>query len=92
MLGEKYHKDIDALKVENEITPFSINDEKETIENLLAANGNQPLISQLQSIQILGWSDDAAQTLRDIQEQSRLDEFELTGSSPDETTATPAPK
>jgi hypothetical protein len=92
MLGEKYHKDIDALKVENEITPFSINDEKETIENLLAANGNQPLISQLQSIQILGWSDDAAQTLRDIQEQSRLDEFELTGSSPDETAATPTPK
>jgi len=77
MLGEKYHKDIDALKVENEITPFSINDEKETIDNLLAANGNQPIISQRDSIEMLGWSDNPDRTLQEIQEQNKLEDFGL---------------
>jgi hypothetical protein len=77
MLGDKYHKDIDALKVENEITPFSINDEKETIDNLLAANGNQPIISQRDSIEMLGWSDNPDRTLQEIQEQNKLEDFGL---------------
>jgi hypothetical protein len=77
-LPVSYHKDIDALKVENEITPFRISDEKERIENLLAANGNKPLTSQRESISMLGWTDDAERTISEINEQDKLDAFGLT--------------
>lgn len=78
MLGESYYKDIDALKVENEITPFSINDDKETIDNLLAANGNKPIVSQRESISMLGWTDDAEKTLAEINDQDKLEDLGLT--------------
>ena len=85
MLGSRYHAEIDALQVENEITPYMIGDDKETIDNLLAANGNQPLISQRESIEYLGWSNDADKTLRDIQEQSKVEDWGLNeGLSPTE--------
>jgi len=78
MLGQGYAADIDALKVENQITPFTISEEKDTIDNLLAANGNKPIISQRESIEQLGWSDDPEATLREINEESTLDAFNLT--------------
>lgn len=78
MLGSKYHAEIDALPVEIEITPFAINDDKEQIDNLLAANGNQPLISQRESIELLGWSNDVDQTMKEIAEQSAVDDWGLT--------------
>lgn len=77
-LGESYAEDIDALAVEIEITPFTITDEKDTIENLLAANGNEPLISQRQAIEYLGWSDDVDKTLQELQQQQMADAFEPT--------------
>lgn len=78
MMGSAYHADIDALPVETEITPYTINDEKEVIDRLLAANGNEPIISQREAIEQLGWSSDVDQTLREIQAQKTLDSFELT--------------
>ena len=36
-----------------------INDEKTTVEMLIAANGNQPVISQKQSIRLSGLVDNA---------------------------------
>lgn len=77
MLPE-YTDDINNLAVETQITPFSISDEKDTIETLLAANGNEPLISQREAIERLGWSDDVTETLRLIGEQSVNDIFEPT--------------
>ncbi len=77
-LGENYSAAIDALPVESLITPFAITEEKDTINNLLAANGNKPIISQRESIEQLGWSDDVEKTMQEIAEESALDSFELT--------------
>lgn len=78
MLGESYAADIDALKVETLITPFAITDEKDTINNLMAANGGEPIMSQRESIELFGHSDDVDKTLREINEQSKRDVFEPT--------------
>lgn len=78
MLGEQFHKDIDALKVEMIITPFAITDEKDTINNLMAANGGEPIMSQRESIELFGHSDDVDKTLNEIAEQRKKDIFEPT--------------
>lgn len=78
MLGEQYHNDIDALKVEMIITPFAITDEKDTINNLMAANGGEPIMSQRESIELFGHSDDVDKTLKEIAEQGKKDIFEPT--------------
>lgn len=78
MLGEQFHKDIDALKVEMIITPFAITDEKDTINNLMAANGGEPIMSQRESIELFGHSDDVDKTLKEIAEQRKKDIFEPT--------------
>lgn len=78
MLGEGYAADIDALKVETMITPFAITDEKDTINNLMAANGGEPIMSQRESIELFGHSDDVDKTLQEIAEQNKRDVFEPT--------------
>lgn len=78
MLGDNYAADIDALNVETQITPFSINDEKETISNLMTANGGEPIISQREAIEQLGWSEDVTKTLEEIKAQQMNDVFEPT--------------
>lgn len=78
MLGEQFHKHIDALKVEMIITPFAITDEKDTINNLMAANGGEPIMSQRESIELFGHSDDVDKTLKEIAEQRKKDIFEPT--------------
>lgn len=78
MMGRAYHSDIDALPVENEITPYRISDEKERVERLMTANGNKPIMSQRESIEEYGHSDDVDETLREIAEQDKMDSFELT--------------
>ena len=78
MLGEQFHKDIDALKVEMIITPFAITDEKDIINNLMAANGGEPIMSQRESIELFGHSDDVDKTLKEIAEQRKKDIFEPT--------------
>ena len=78
MLGESYAADIDALKVETLITPFAITDEKDTINNLMAANGGKALMSQRESIEMYGHSDDVDKTLREIAEEDKIDAFEMT--------------
>ncbi len=77
-LGDAYAGDIDALETEIIITPFSITDEKDTIANIMAANGNQPVISQRESIEMLGWSDNPDKTLEEIRQESMADIFEPT--------------
>ena len=74
--AEAYHADIDALPVEIEITPFTITDDKDTITNLMAANGGKALMSQKESIEMLGWSSDVEQTMKQIAEDSEGDVFE----------------
>ena len=77
-LGERYATAVDSLQVENVMTPFTITDEKDTISNLITANGGKAIISQRESIEQLGWSDDVDRTLQEITEESTLDAFSLT--------------
>ena len=77
-LGGGYAQDIEALPVEVEITPFSITDEKDTITNLMTANGNKPIVSQRESIELLGWSADVDKTMQEIEADGMRDAFEPT--------------
>jgi len=76
MLGDSYAADIEALKVDMLITPFAITDEKDTIDNLMAANGGEPLMSQRESIERYGQSDDVDRTMQEIAAQKSVDAFE----------------
>lgn len=78
MLPERYHKDIDELRVENQITPFSITDRKENVDMLMAANGGKAIMSQRESIEEFGHSDDVDETLREIEEEDKIDAFAMT--------------
>lgn len=78
MMGAAYHADIDALPVENKVTPYRITDRKEKIEELTAANGNLPIMSQRESIEEFGHSDNVDKTLEEIHEQDKVDAFGLT--------------
>lgn len=73
MLGDGYATDIDSLKVDMVITPFTITDEKDTITNLITANGGEPIMSQRESIEMFGHSDDVDKTLQEIQAQKAVD-------------------
>lgn len=72
MLSDSYAKDIDELKVETIITPFSINDEGELIKNLTLANGGNPIMSQRESIELYGHSDDVDKTIQEIQREQAM--------------------
>lgn len=75
-LGKSYEADIDALSVDMLITPFTIEDEKDTIANLIAANGGEPIMSQRESIEKFGQSDDVDKTLEEIANQRKVDAFQ----------------
>jgi hypothetical protein len=76
-LGDSYAADIDALKVETVITPFTITDESDTVNRLVAATGGKAIMSQREAIQELGRSDDPDQTIKEIAEENRIDAMEL---------------
>lgn len=78
IMGSAYHADIDALPVECVITPYRITDSKEKVETLMTANGNKPIMSQRESIELYGQSDDVDRTLREIAEEDSFDSFGLT--------------
>ncbi|MCD8312681.1 MAG: phage portal protein [Bacteroidales bacterium] len=73
MLPDEYASDIDALPVTVDFQPFSITAQKDTIDELLAANGGKPVASQRETIERLGWSNDVDQTMREITEENAAD-------------------
>ena len=78
ILGESYAADIEALSVEQVITPFSISDDKDETNNLMTANGGKPLMSHRESIELYGKSDDVDKTLEEIRADEKFDAFSLT--------------
>ncbi|KXB77569.1 hypothetical protein HMPREF1860_01323 [Prevotella amnii] len=74
-LGEGYKKDIEALQVDTQIIPFTISDDKDTINNLITANGGQPILSQREAIALYGKSDDVDKTLKEIAEQQDMNDL-----------------
>ena len=75
IMNPKWAKDIDALQVDTEITPFTINDDKDTISNLMSLTAGKPIMSQREAISQLGWSDDADETYKQIKEEETGDVF-----------------
>lgn len=77
MLPDSYGADIDALPVETRITPFTITDRTETVNTLLAANGNMPIMSQREAIEEFGVSDDVDRTMEEIAQQEMGNALDL---------------
>lgn len=69
------HAIIDALQVTNEITPYTVSDDADTIQNLVTANGGKPIISQRESVEYLGWSTDVDKTMEQLKAQDTGDVF-----------------
>lgn len=67
---------IEAMQVNVSITPYSINDERDTIDLLMAANGGKPLMSHRESIAAYGHSSDVERTLQEIAEDEQRSVFE----------------
>lgn len=68
-----YEDDIDALDVENIVTPFTIRSIKEDIENLVTANGGKAVMSQRESIAHAGYSDDVDKTMEELANEQITD-------------------
>lgn len=68
---------ITALQVETVITPFTINDEKDLIANLVTANGGKPIMSQRESIAYFGKSSNVDKTMQEITAEKSVDELTL---------------
>ncbi len=69
LMNTKWANEVDNVEVENVITPFVQNDMKSQIETLTKGNGGKAVMSQKESIQQLGLSDDPDATLKQIQEE-----------------------
>lgn len=59
----------DELEIEPEITPYMIDDEKSTIENLMTATGNKPILSQKSAVGMSGLILDAEAEYKQIQKE-----------------------
>lgn len=70
LLNTSWASEVDNVEVEHIITPFIQNDESSTIDRLLRANGNKPIMSQYESIAQAGYSNDPMNTLEQIQRES----------------------
>lgn len=72
-LGAGYEQDIDALNVDTVITPFSISDEQERINELMTATAGKPIMSQREAIERFGYSDDVDRTMRELYDEQLQD-------------------
>ena len=77
MLDASYAEAIEALQFDVVISPYIVSDEKERVNILAIANGNKPMISQKESIRLLGKSNDPEQTMKEIAEESMVDVMAL---------------
>lgn len=73
---------MDEISVEHIITPFIQEDENTQIDKWLKANGNKPLVSQKESIQRAGLSDDPDKTFNDIQGEEEAEATRSAASMP----------
>lgn len=68
-MNTSWKNEIDDIEIEHIITPFIQQDEDATADRLLKLNGGKPVMSQLESIQQAGYSNDAQATLEQIQKE-----------------------
>ena len=75
MLADEYKSDIDALPVENVMSPFTITSKADDLGIYVTATGGKQLMSQGTAIQKLGMVDDPDDELKKIQEEGIQDLF-----------------
>lgn len=63
---------INDLEIDSEITPFIINDELTNVQMLIAANGNMPIVSQLQAVKLAGLATDPVADFAQIQTETQV--------------------
>ena len=68
-MNDSWKREIDDVEIEHIITPFIQNDETAAIDRLQKANGGKAIMSQLESIQQAGYSNDPQATLEQIQKE-----------------------
>lgn len=68
-MKKEWAGEIDNIEVEHVITPFIQNDEDAMADRLFKLNGGKPVMSQLESIQQAGYSNDAQATLEQIRKE-----------------------
>ena len=68
-MNTSWENEIDNIEIEHIITPFIQNDETALADRLIKLNGGKAIISQLESIQQAGYSNDAQATLKQIQKE-----------------------
>lgn len=68
-MNDSWKKEIDNIEIEHIITPFIQNDEDAIADRLLKLNGGKAVMSQLESIQQAGYSNDPQSTLEQIQKE-----------------------
>lgn len=73
LMKPEWSDDLDAIDIEHIITPFIQNNETSEAERILKLNGNKPVMSHLESIRYAGYSTDPEYTLRQIQEEEKID-------------------
>lgn len=71
LMNPKWESAIDEIDIEHVITPFIQCDELGEIEKLSKANGGKALMSQKESIERLGLSNDPKDTLAQIQQEDK---------------------
>lgn len=68
-MNKDWAKEVDNVTVEHVITPFIQNDEKAEIDKWVNACGGKAIVSQLEAIKYLGVSENAEDTLKQIQKE-----------------------
>lgn len=69
LMKPEWSKEIDSIDCEYKLNPFVQEDEQGKIQRVMTANGGQPIMSQLDSIRIAGYSNDAQATLDQINKE-----------------------
>jgi len=73
LMRPEWADDLDAIDIEHVITPFIQNNASTEADRVLKLNGNKPIMSHLESIRYMGYSTDPESTLRQIQEEEKID-------------------
>ena len=75
MLPSDWAADIDALKVKNVITPYTINSDSDNVSLLVNATGGKQIMAQSTAIKKLGLVDDVDSEMQKIQAEGMQDLF-----------------
>ena len=72
-----YAAAVDSLRIDYEITPYTISDRSEEIQDYSNATGGKQIMSTRQAVAHLGFADDIDEELRQIESEQSVPGFTL---------------